>query len=243
VPTRSKSLRARPRAPRADPVGGATAPPPTDAGTMESTAPLAQPLTPSRSGLFASPYAAAVRLAAVLIVGLLAVVTLWNLGWLGIDKPTLPPTGSQSSQVITTRRPTFDGKLTSGTSATFSLSPPVAVRWTVEAQDAGTRAYSTRVPVGLPKGSYQMTVDGEPVGTLTVNTDGNQPRLDGVLPDGKTESTFRLSPAVTLRWQVEASAPDGTYHTVAPVPIPPGPYTLSVNGSPVEQFTIADNAT
>jgi hypothetical protein len=186
------------------------------------------------------PLSPAVPLAAAIILALLVLVTLWDLGWLGVSEPSLPASSSRGPTVVTTRRPTFDGKLAGATSATFSITPPVPVRWVVD-KDPATGTFPTRPPVLLSPGSYQLSINGEPEGTLTV---GQTPQPDfAVRWDEPTDQIeVELGPAISPRWMVEASDADGTYHTEAPVELPPGTYTLQINDTPAQQFTVAKNA-
>ena len=190
-----------------------------------------------RLGSTAALRSPAIPIAVVAVAALALVVSLWTAGWLGA-KPSLPPSGS-APQVVTTRKPTFNGKLSSGTAAVFALGPAVKVRWPVQANAAGR--YVTRPPLALPPGNYTLTINDQRSTPFTVSAgENNRPPINAPAIDGATSAEFALSP---MRWLVTATAPDGTYQTEVPVALSPGTYTLLIDDAVARQFVVAANAT
>ncbi len=68
-----------------------------------------------------------------------------------------------------------------------------------------------------------------------------RPSFSGKLAEG-TEATFSLSPTVPLRWTAKADPTTLKFKTVPPVRLPPGTYTLSINGKAVQTLTVKPEA-
>ncbi len=68
-----------------------------------------------------------------------------------------------------------------------------------------------------------------------------RPTFSGKLAEG-TEATFSLSPTVPLRWTAKADPTTLKFKTAPPVRLPPGTYTLSINGKANQTLTVKPEA-
>lgn len=65
---------------------------------------------------------------------------------------------------------------------------------------------------------------------VAVRVSATRPIFTGEVPVGSKQAELAILPGVSARWTVQINPDDGTFKTAAPVQVPPGQYSLYVDG-------------
>jgi len=157
--------------------------------------------------------------------------------------------GYAETTVVRQRQPTFSGVVPDGFhTVALHLRPAVPVRWSV--QPVADNTYETQVPVALPPGTYQVSLNGNEVSEFVVadgepgaGETGPRPTLRGQAAAGTDRVRFSLSPPVELQWTSAVDTEDRDYTTTVPVQLDPGIYSLYIGGFLARRFVITQDAT
>jgi len=157
--------------------------------------------------------------------------------------------GYAETTVVRQRQPTFSGVVPDGFhTVALHLRPAVPVRWSV--QPVADNTYETQVPVALPPGTYQVSLNGNEVSEFVVadgepgaGETGPRPTLRGQVAAGTDRVRFSLSPPVELQWTSAVDTEDRDYTTTVPVQLDPGIYSLYIGGFLARRFVITQDAT